>query len=65
MAVPLVPALQLTDVVVAEAEMAAGWVSVTLLTIEQEASLASLMVTEYEPATNPVAEELVPPVLHT
>ena len=65
MAVPLVPALQLTAVAVAEAEMAAGWVSVTLLTIEQEASLASLMVTLYVPALKEVADELVPPVLHT
>ena len=65
MAVPLVPALQLTAVAVAEAEMAAGWVSVTLLTIEQEASLASLMVTLYVPSLKEVADELVPPVLHT
>jgi hypothetical protein len=57
--------LQLTAVAVAEAEMADGSVSVTLLTIEQEASLASLMVTLYVPALKEVADELVPPVLHT
>jgi hypothetical protein len=61
----LVPALQLTAVAVAEAEMAEGSVSVTLLTIEQEASLASLMVTLYVPAAREEIDELVPPVLHT
>ena len=61
----MVPALQLTAVAVAEAEMAEGSVSVTLLTIEQEASLASLMVTLYVPAAREEIDELVPPVLHT